>query len=60
MTDFRGDPEIPENSPFYGTVAGRVSGGGVLEQEDGSLIAEIPVNPALLHAEGTIVVIPVR
>ena len=52
LTDYRGNPEIAGDSPLYGTVAGWILGGGVLEQG----IAEIPVNGTVLHAEGSLVV----
>ena len=60
LTDYRGNPGIEEDSPLYGAVAGWICGGGVLEQEDGSLIAEVPVSPSVLHAEGSLVLNPVR
>ena len=60
LTDYRGNPDIAEDSPFYGAVAAWIYGGGVLEQEDGSLIAEVPGKASVLHAEGSLVVVPVR
>ena len=59
LTDYRGDPGIGEFSPLYGTVAGWIYCGGVLEQEDGSLIAEFPGTISVLHAEGSLVLNPV-
>lgn len=55
LEDFRENLEINSSSVFYDTVAGVVYGGSAMEQEGGNVIAGVPENGKILHAEGFLV-----
>lgn len=54
LEDLREDPNLTEQSPFYGQIAGVVYGGTTLRQDDGTDHAQVPENGKILRAEGTL------
>ena len=55
LEDFRDNLDINNSSVFFNTVAGVVYGGSAMEQEGGNVIAGVPENGKILHAEGSLV-----
>ena len=54
LEDFRNRENLSEQSRFFGCIADQAYGGSIWEAPDGTLIAEVPANGRLLHAEGSL------